>query len=307
MNMWKPRLYYFSKYAKYIGIAAVILARFSDAMIFIWLSFFALTVFIEMAFDFSTLKCAFLQIVGILKIRKKYGKSLPDRHHFHSTIVYDLPFEGAWTVVNGCFTEKYSHSWGIPTQRYAYDFLMLDQNGRSHSGDPKNIESYYCYAQTILAPADGEVVEVVAHEEETLLLRKGRFFNQASQIAGNYVVIKHGEAEYSTLAHLKKDSILVKVGAKVLRGEKIAACGNTGNSTEPHLHFQLQNGPSFYDSAGLPIRFSNVKLETPANYQQIDPRPHMEIDQIPDGYITRGFNVSNDSNSTTFPASIEHL
>ncbi|WP_343186898.1 M23 family metallopeptidase [Anoxynatronum sibiricum] len=298
-------MYYFTKYAKYIGIAAVILGRFSDVLIFSWLSLFAFTIFIEMAFDFSTYKGSFLQIVGLLRIRKKYGKDLPDRHGFHSTVVYDLPFEGAWTVVNGCFTEEFSHSWGIPTQRYAYDFLMLDQNGQSYSGDPKNVESYYCYAQTILAPADGEVVEVAAHEAETILLGKGRFFNQASQIAGNYVVIKHGEAEYSTLAHLKKDSILVKVGATVLRGEKIAACGNTGNSTEPHLHFQLQDGPSFYDSAGLPIRFSHVKLETPANYQQIDPRPQMPVDQIPEGYITRGFNVSNDNDPSTFPVSIE--
>ncbi len=65
------------------------------------------------------------------------------------------------------------------------------------------------------------------------------------------------------------------------------------NSTEPHLHFQLQNGRSFYYSAGLPIRFSKVNLSIPSNYKNIDPRPNMDISRVPEGLITRGYNVSN--------------
>lgn len=95
------------------------------------------------------------------------------------------------------------------------------------------------------------------------------------------------------MAHLKKDSITIKVGDSVSRGQLIAKCGNTGNSTEPHLHFQLQTGQSFYSSAGLPVQFKNIALSPVVNYEKLDQRQHMSIDQIPNGYVTRGFNVEN--------------
>ncbi|MBV1757725.1 MAG: M23 family metallopeptidase [Dethiosulfatibacter sp.] len=291
--MWRLRLYFFSKYVKYIGIVALVLSFFSDSIIFVLLGLFGLAAFIEVALTFSTLKCAILQMIGIIKVKKRYGKDIPGLDNYRSCIQYDLPFEGVWTVVNGCFTKEFSHSWGVPTQRYAYDFIMLDESGKSYTDNPKHLENYCCYNKEILSPADGIVIEVLEHEDETIILGKGRFFNRAKHIAGNYIVIKHSDNEYSTLAHLKDNSIVVRVGDRVLKGQKIASCGNTGNSSEPHLHFQLQDGPSFYDSAGLPIKFCNIKLETPLKYKNSDPRPNMESSKIPEGYITRGYNVSN--------------
>lgn len=85
----------------------------------------------------------------------------------------------------------------------------------------------------------------------------------------------------------------VKVGETVSKGQCIAKCGNTGNSTEPHLHFQLQTNPSFYSSAGLPIRFENMSISQADNYTKYDLRPHMSYEQILSGYITRGFAVEN--------------
>jgi hypothetical protein len=61
----------------------------------------------------------------------------------------------------------------------------------------------------------------------------------------------------------------------------------------PHLHFQLQDGLSFYYSAGLPIRFSNIKLDSNPNYSLMDSRPHMDAAKIPEGRISRGYYVSN--------------
>ena len=293
--MWKVKLYLFCKYVKYIGIISVVVSRFSDSMIFVWLSLFAIAVLVEIALSFSTFKCSILQIIGILTVKKRYGKAVPDLNSFQSHIQYNLPFKGKWTVVNGCHTKDFSHSWDIPTQRYAYDFIMLDESGQSYCDDPKDIENYYCYNQAILAPADGIVVEVADHEDETIILRKGVFYNRAKHIAGNYIVIKHSDDEYCTLAHLKKGSINVKVGDKVLRRKEIASCGNTGNSSEPHLHFQLQDGPSFYNNVGLPVRFSEIKLEVPLNYNKLDPRQTMDLNKIPEGYITRGYTVSNNA------------
>ena len=77
---------------------------------------------------------------------------------------------------------------------------------------------------------------------------------------GNYIVIKHHEQEYSEICHLLKDSITVKEGDSVKGRQVIAKCGNSGNTSEPHIHFQIQRGQSFYLSPGLPIFFQNIQV-----------------------------------------------
>jgi hypothetical protein len=283
-------LYLFSKITKYIALVSLVITFFSDLLIFKLLCCF---VFIDLALDFSVLKCSLLQIIGIFQVNHKFGDNRPSVDNYKSEVAYILPFNNKWVAVNGCFRKEYSHSWDIPTQRYAYDFIILDENGKSYSGEFNKCDSYYCYNKDILAPADGVVVKVVNNARDSLIFPKGRFFSRAKHIAGNYIVIQHAEREYSTLAHLKKDSITVKVGDVVSKGQRIAKCGNTGNSTEPHLHFQLQTDQSFYNSAGLPIQFADVCISKVANYEKCDPRPHMNYDQVLDGYITRGFAVEN--------------
>lgn len=75
---------------------------------------------------------------------------------------------------------------------------------------------------------------------------------------GNHITLQHNEKEFSTIAHLMPNSITVAVGQKVVRGQVIAKCGNSGNTSEPHIHFQLNDGKSFFASAGLPVKFKNV-------------------------------------------------
>ncbi|MBM7614338.1 M23 family metallopeptidase [Alkaliphilus hydrothermalis] len=285
-------LYQFSKTAKYIGIVSLVATFFSDLMIFQLLCLFGLFAFVEISLNFSAWKCSVFQIIGKYKVNRKFGNEVPSVFNYKSEIEYTLPFEGKWVVVNGCYTKEFSHSWNIPTQRYAYDFIIL-KDGKSYENNPKSVEEYYCYNKSILAPADGVIVEVVNNAEDSLVFGNGRFYSRAKHIAGNYIVIQHNEAEYSTLAHLKKDSINVKAGEKVIRGQIIAKCGNTGNSTEPHLHFQLQAGKSFYSSAGLPIKFNNIKLTIVPNYERFDDRLSMPKEQILEGYISRGYNVSD--------------
>lgn len=123
----------------------------------------------------------------------------------------------------------------------------------------------------------------------------GKVDCQSKDIRGNYILIKHSDNEYSMLAHLQPNSIMVNCEERVVRGQVIAKCGNTGNSSEPHLHFQLQNSKSFYFSAGLPICFLNIFAHKTPNYQSIDNRPVQDINEIDSGYITRGYNVANNS------------
>lgn len=291
-KMLRYQLYRFSKWVKYGGFLACIISLFSDQPLFSYLSFLSLFLVLQFALSCSVFFCSIALLLGLIVIRKRYGGDLPSVDTFVSSVAYDLPFEGAWAVVNGGITEQTSHAWNIPVERYAYDFLHMRQ-GRSYCGDERKPESYYCYGKTILAPADGVVVKVKDKWTDSLLFGNGRFFSLSGHVAGNSVLIKHAEGEYSFMAHLKKDSILVHKGDHVLRGQKIAQCGNTGNSTEPHLHFHLQNGKSFYTSVGLPIRFSALDLQSCEQYSQMDSRPVMPSDRIPKGYISRGYIVQN--------------
>ncbi|NBI06684.1 M23 family metallopeptidase [Senegalia massiliensis] len=289
------KLFYFSKYAKYIGLLGLPMF-FSDFPIFKLFWLFWLFGLLEVALDFSFFKCSFFQIIGIVKLKIKYRGNYPNVENYRNKVEYDLPFEGEWVVVNGCYTKEFSHSWDIPTQRYAYDFVILDDDGKSYRDNPKSVDEYYCYDKPILSPADGIVVDIVNNAEDSYILGKGKFYSRANHIAGNFIVIQHDVDEYGTLAHLKKGSITVQVGDKVKRGQVIAKCGNTGNSTEPHLHFQLQNGESFYSSFGLPIMFKNIKLRVPLKYNEYDNRQYMKQIDIPSGRVTRGYNVSSLNN-----------
>lgn len=80
-------------------------------------------------------------------------------------------------------------------------------------------------------------------------------------IAGNHVTIEHADGEYSVLAHLQEGSTTVAEGDSVAAGDVIGKCGNSGHSTEPHLHYQLQDGPNFWTAAGLVPRFAGVDVE----------------------------------------------
>ncbi len=95
---------------------------------------------------------------------------------------------------------------------------------------------------------------------ETVRLTLGA--TAVERLAGNYVVIDHGLGEWGFYAHLAEGSITVRTGDTVEAGQIVGRVGNTGNSEEPHLHFQLMDGPDFLSANGLPVRFSDLPEET---------------------------------------------
>lgn len=185
---------------------------------------------------------------------------------------YSLPFRGEWLILNGGVNKDLSHSWEIKAQRYAYDFLIVDSEASSFSGDHKDLCSYYCYGKDILSPADGTIIRIYDRCKDSKIMKKQATDPFIRDIRGNYILIQHTEKEYSVLAHLEPGSILVKEGERVQRFQKIAECGNSGNTSEPHLHFQIQNGKSFFYSEGKKIRFEDIYQRDQENYQKIDPR-----------------------------------
>lgn len=223
-----------------------------------------------------------LQIISYPVIFFGHRFRLPSKESYVCKTDYILPFEGQWYAANGGVDRKTSHSWGVWPQRYAYDFVILDENEKTFSGDSRRLQDYYCYGRDILAPADGVVVKVAGRRPDSRVYGDGSVECRAGDIRGNFITIRHNENEYSTIAHIMPDSISVRKGQRVLRGQAIAKCGNSGNTSEPHVHFQLNDGRSFFASAGLPIRFGGVLAKENGIVH-------------PEEYITKGQWVHNTS------------
>jgi murein DD-endopeptidase MepM/ murein hydrolase activator NlpD len=138
-------------------------------------------------------------------------------------------------------------------QRFAIDFLQVDSSGHSYHGDPSKNENYYAYGTPLLAVADGIVVETKDRIPQNVPGANSRAvpINMVT-VGGNHVAIDIGYGRYALYAHVQPGSLRVRVGDHVKRGQVVALLGNSGNSTEPHVHFQIADGPTFLSSEGIP-------------------------------------------------------
>ena len=174
-----------------------------------------------------------------------------------------------WVAVNGCCEPGGVHrGTGLPVngkivfaQRFAIDWMKLDEAGRMVNGDASKVENYVDYGAEVLAVADGTVVETLNTLDEQL---PGKLPDPATitlqNIDGNHVVIDIGNGMYTFYAHLQKGSVLVKKGQLVKRGQALGKLGNTGNTSAPHLHFHVMDGASVLGSSGLPYEIDGFGL-----------------------------------------------
>jgi hypothetical protein len=174
-----------------------------------------------------------------------------------------LPLPGTWYVASGGTTRATSHSWDILAQRYAYDFVVRAADGRTFRGSGRRLKAYHAFDRPVLAAGDGVVVSVrdgirdYPHPSPSSL----RLDWRTRDVRGNFVVIRHDRGIYSLTAHLREGSLCVKVGDRVHVGQVVGRCGNSGHSTEPHVHFHVQDSPSFYTGLGLPVRFLDLRVD----------------------------------------------
>jgi hypothetical protein len=166
-----------------------------------------------------------------------------------------LPFKGKWLVFWGGDTKKLNHHHDVPAQKFAFDILGVDEKGETHRGDGTKNEDYYCFGRELLAPADGVVIEAIDGVRDNTPGSMNSYC-----LVGNCVVIQHRTNEVSVLAHFQRGTVAVKAGDQVKRGQLLGKCGNSGNSSEPHLHYQLQNSPIFQDALGIKCNFNKVAL-----------------------------------------------
>ena len=262
------------------------------------LSFHWFAMFIFLKFPVYTLFQSIYQIVGDWYVKITQIGKMPTQGNYTQKSEYILPFTGKWTVFNGGTDENLRHG-GSVSQTYAYDFVIMDDEGKSFQGSATDLHSYYCYAKDVVAPAAGDVVQVRKKSKDSFVDGMNVYCDSVD-IRGNYITIKHHDNEYSTSAHLMPNSITAKVGDKVKQGDIIAKCGNSGNTSEPHLHFQFQSRKSFFLSAGLPIAFSGISTQDKTNYKLADPRPNENNLQIigDKTYIGRGLEVENGSDNS---------
>lgn len=137
-------------------------------------------------------------------------------------------------------------------QRFAIDWEQLDDAGRTVTGeDPTDPADYTIFGRRALAVADATVVHVVDGLPEQVPGALPAEMTLA-EADGNSVVLDLGDGRYALYAHLQAGSIPVAVGDRVARGDVLGLVGNTGNSSAPHLHFHVMDGPSPLTSEGVP-------------------------------------------------------
>ncbi len=175
---------------------------------------------------------------------------------------------GPWLAANGPADASGHRRSLIPisgtpaiAQRFAIDWVKIDDGNKTFKGDSLKNESYYAEGVDALAVANGTVVEVKDSIPENVPGANSRAVPITLEtVGGNHVIIDIGGGHYAFYAHLKPGSLKVKLGDKVTRGQVIGLVGNTGNSTEPHLHFHVADANSPLGSEGIPYRLDSFEV-----------------------------------------------
>jgi Peptidase family M23 len=219
--------------------------------------------------------------------------------------VLTLPFTGSWLAATTPARRVPSHGTHFGGQTYAIDFVAVGARGRTDTRRDwrslltvEPVQRFVGFGRPILAPADGQVVAVHDGEPDQvarrsplaglpyLLTQGSRLRRGISAVLGNHLILELAAAEYVLLAHLRAGSVGVRRGDTVTAGQPVAGCGNSGNSTQPHLHMQVMDSGHLLDARGLPVAFRDylawsrgasvpreVTLGVPGHRERVAPAP----------------------------------
>ena len=194
---------------------------------------------------------ALVLVVLTLPVYDPYPSSY-DEHP--SRVTFRVPFEEPATVAWGGATADVNYHVYLPDQRWAYD-LLVTRDGRSFRGDGTQLSDYYAYGLAVFAPTSGQVFSVEKDQREVPIGGRRR----ALAGLGNHVGIRVGPDEYLFIGHFQPGSVEVWVGDQVTMGQPLGRVGNSGNSSEPHVHLHLQDTPSQYFGEAVPFFFSRYR------------------------------------------------
>jgi murein DD-endopeptidase MepM/ murein hydrolase activator NlpD len=145
---------------------------------------------------------------------------------------------------------------------------VIWRDGATYRGDGTRNEDYHCYGQPQYAPAAGTVVIAVdEYPDDTPGTTPTA--DPTMHPAGNHVVIEVADGEYVLMAHFQPGTVAVSAGDPVAEGDLMGLTGNSGNSSEPHVHIHLQTGPDMFDpgTLGLPMTFTGLRV----NGEDVEP------------------------------------
>ncbi|WP_367321857.1 M23 family metallopeptidase [Streptomyces sp. HUAS ZL42] len=187
------------------------------------------------------------------------------------------PVTGRWSAVNSPGTRVPSHRTHAYGQTFAIDLVHEPENGsRPKFGEAPGFrppEDFPAFGRELVAPCDGRVVTVRDRAKDhrsrstrqafAYMILEGMVRELAGPrgVLGNHIILDLGDHTYAVFAHLQRGSAMVRPGQLVHRSQVIGRCGNSGNSSEPHLHFQLMDHPSPLVAAGVPFVFSDVSVD----------------------------------------------
>ncbi|HEY7488405.1 MAG TPA: M23 family metallopeptidase [Streptosporangiaceae bacterium] len=195
-----------------------------------------------------------------------------------AAVVVAPPVAGRWVAVNSPADRVPSHGVHAYGQTYAIDLVHHPDDDRAWQGvhrwpPARRPETFPAFGQPVYAVADGVVVKATDWQRDhwsrnsvpglLYLFAEGNLRELFGPrfILGNHVVIDLGDGVYAAYAHLRRGSIRVTEGQRVIAGQQIAGCGNSGNSSEPHVHFQLMDRRGVLFAAGLPFAFDRLEVD----------------------------------------------
>lgn len=191
------------------------------------------------------------------------------------------PVAGRWLAMNSPATKVPSHGVRAYGQAYAIDLVHepIDRERPPFGGGAgmRSPHEFPAFGQDVFAMFSGTVVAASDGQRDhasrstvlavLYMLVEGavRELGGPRFIVGNHVTIRSQDGTFALVAHLRQGSLLVSVGDTVRAGQQLAQCGNSGNSSEPHVHAQLMDRQSLWTAQGLPMAFANVSIATDAD------------------------------------------
>lgn len=195
-------------------------------------------------------RAARLALVAALAAAPAFYRTYPSSHDGHpSRVRFDLPLSGPVTVAWGGADPAGNAHVVAPDQRWGYD-LVVTARGASFRGDGRLVTDYLAYGREVRSPARGIVHEARDGEPDMPIGRKGR-----GDDLGNHVALQVAPREFLYIAHLQPGSVAVRTGDAVTAGQLLGRVGNSGFSSEPHVHLHLQDSGRRHLAEGIPFEF----------------------------------------------------
>lgn len=181
--------------------------------------------------------------------------AVPGFFHARGAVKLSFPLDDGWYIIGqGGNSTRLNYHNENRAQKFALDILELNAIGlRAEGLYPTELDHYAIYGETIYSPCDGEVTSAVDGLPDNIPPERDK-----EHLAGNYVVIACSNVKI-LLAHMKNGSLMVEEGMTVTIGQPLGRVGNSGNTTEPHLHIHaVESGPQgVLEGKGVPVQMES--------------------------------------------------